>query len=270
MPDIKLFLADVDGTLVTREKILTDRAIRAVRAMRDRGIKFAITSGRPPKGMAMLIGPLAIDTPIAGFNGGAWTKPDLSLIETKTLPRDVALQTIDIIEKNGLDVWVYNGNEWRVHDKDAPHVAREEWTVKFPPTIVSDIRANLDQVVKIVGIGDDLPRVEQAEKQAQETLGSHASAARSQPYYLDVTHPEANKGFVVDYLANHLGVAPDQMATIGDQPNDTLMFRKTKLSIAMGNASDEVKKKASETTDSSEDEGFAKAVERFILGEHHG
>jgi hydroxymethylpyrimidine pyrophosphatase-like HAD family hydrolase len=66
MPDIRLVLTDVDGTLVTKEKLLTDRAKRAVQSLRDRGIVFAITSGRPPRGMAMLVEPLALDTPIAG------------------------------------------------------------------------------------------------------------------------------------------------------------------------------------------------------------
>ena len=73
---LSLLLADVDGTLVTEQKVLTERAIAAVKALREKGILFAITSGRPPRGMAMLIGPLGIDTPIAGFNGGAFVKPD--------------------------------------------------------------------------------------------------------------------------------------------------------------------------------------------------
>ena len=86
---IGLLLADVDGTLVTRDKVLTDRAKDAVRRMRQAGIRFAITSGRPPKGMAMLIEPLGLDTPIAGFNGGLFVRPDLSIIEERTLAPDV-------------------------------------------------------------------------------------------------------------------------------------------------------------------------------------
>jgi hydroxymethylpyrimidine pyrophosphatase-like HAD family hydrolase len=97
-------------------------------------------------------------------------------------------------------------------------------------------------------------------------LGEKASAARSQPYYLDVTHPQANKGTVVTVLAKKLNIPPEQIATLGDQPNDVLMFRKSGFSIAMGNASDDVKSQASAVTDSNENEGFAKAMEKFILG----
>jgi Cof subfamily protein (haloacid dehalogenase superfamily) len=270
MRRIELLLADVDGTLVTKEKLLTDRALRAVRDLRAADIKFAITSGRPPKGMAMLLGPLGIDTPIAGFNGGMWTKPDLSLIETRTLPRDVAEETVTSMLKAGLDCWVYSGEDWLVRDAQAPHVAREEWTVKFPPKIVADFGAALDHAVKIVGVSDDLALVEKCETEVQQALGARASAARSQPYYLDVTHPDANKGAAILYLSRHLGIPTENMATIGDQPNDTLMFRNSGLSIAMGNASDAVKQKANKVTTSSEDEGFANAVERFILGSDNG
>jgi Cof subfamily protein (haloacid dehalogenase superfamily) len=269
MPDIRLLLADVDGTLVTKEKLLTPRAIAAVEKLRARNIVFAITSGRPPRGMKMLIEPLAIDTPIAGFNGGLWVNPDLSIIEARTLPRDVADQTVALLQEDGLDVWVYSGEDWLVHNEDAPHVSREQWTVKFPPKVKADFGAALDTAVKIVGVSDDLPRVEAAEKRVQDALGDRASAARSQPYYLDVTHPEANKGFAIGYLAKKLGIPENAIATIGDQPNDTLMFRKSGLSIAMGNASDEVKKQATHVTTSSEEEGFAIAVEKYLLGEFH-
>ena len=123
----------------------------------------------------------------------------------------------------------------------------------------------LADAVKIVGVSDDLDRVAACEKLAQNKLGSNASAARSQPYYLDVTHPNANKGTVVMTLAKLQNISPEAIATIGDMPNDVLMFRKSGLSIAMGNASDEVKSQATVVTDSNQDEGFAKAVRKFIL-----
>ncbi len=270
MAKIRLVLADVDGTLVTKEKKLTERALAAVRKLDDAGIKFAITSGRPPRGMQMLVAPLSIRTPIAGFNGGMWVNPDLSLIEARTLPRDVAEKTIAMIEEEGLDPWVYSGEEWLIHKKDAPHAAREEWTVKFPPKVVEDFGDALDKAVKIVGVSDALDKVEECEKRVQEALGATASAARSQPYYLDVTHPDANKGAALLYLAKRLGIAPDEVATMGDQPNDVLMFRKSGLSIAMGNSSDAVKQHATHVTESSEEEGFAIGLERYVLDNANG
>jgi Cof subfamily protein (haloacid dehalogenase superfamily) len=262
---ISLVLADVDGTLVTEQKILTERAREAVKRLRAAGIRFAITSGRPPRGMQMLFDPLELDTPIAGFNGGLFVKRDLTIIEQKTLPTDVARQATDLIRKHGLDAWIYRGNDWLITKRDAPHVDREAWTVKFEPTVVANFDESLEQVAKIVGISDDLDRVKRCEADAQAMFGQRATANRSQPYYLDVTNKDANKGAVVEYLSAHLGIPTQEIATIGDQSNDVLMFKRSGLSIAMGNASDEVKAQANAVTDSYNDEGFAKAMERFVL-----
>ena len=268
---IAVVLADVDGTLVTENKELTARAIEAVQRLHKAGIAFAVTSGRPPRGMAMLIEPLAIDTPIAGFNGGVLVNPDLSVIAAKTIAPDVARDTVRLIRDHGMDCWLYTATDWFIRDPRAPHVERETWTVKFEARVVTEFAdADLDQAVKIVGISDDRDLVARAEADARQAFGAKVSAARSQPYYLDVTHPEANKGTVVATLATRLGHPAAAFATLGDMPNDVLMFAKSGFSIAMGNASDEVKAKASATTASYNDEGFAKAVERFFLSGQGG
>ena len=263
---IFLVLADVDGTLVNEEKVLTKRAESAVKALHKAGIRFAITSGRPPLGMAMLFDALDIETPIAGFNGGLFVERDLTILKEKTVPADVARQAIDLMRAHGLDTWIYSGNDWLITKAVAPHVAREAWTVKFQPKVVADVREHLHQVAKIVGISDDLDNVRRCEAEAQAAFGQHATATRSQPYYLDVTNKNANKGAVVEYLSQHIGVPEAEVATIGDQPNDVLMFKRSGFSIAMGNASDEVKAQAAAVTASYNDEGFAKAMEAFILG----
>ncbi len=264
---ISLVLADVDGALVTEQKELTPRAKAAVDAIHQAGIQFAITSGRPPRGMAMLVAPLGLTTPIAGFNGGAFVNPDMSIIEQKTLPEDVAREGLELLKSHGLDAWIYSGADWLITRRDAPHVDREAWTVKFEPTVVANFEGRLGSVAKIVGISDDLGRVKDCETAAQQSIGKRATARRSQPYYLDITHLDANKGAVADFLSKRLGVPQEAIATIGDQPNDVSMFEKSGLSIAMGNASDEVKAQATVSTASYNDEGFAKAMERFVLGD---
>ncbi|MGH7056833.1 MAG: Cof-type HAD-IIB family hydrolase [Acetobacteraceae bacterium] len=265
-PGIRLLLADVDGTLVTKDKVLTDAAKAAVKELHDAGIGLAITSGRPPRGMRMLIEPLALESPIAGFNGGVFVHPDLTVIESHKLDPAAAKETVKLLLDQGLDAWLYTEKEWLIRDRDAPHVAREAWTVKFDARVVEKFNdEELGDAVKIVGVSDDLDLVAACEKKAQEKLGNRASAARSQPYYLDVTHPNANKGTVVATLARLMKVEPREIATMGDMPNDVLMFKKSGFSIAMDNASDEVKAEASAVTASNEDEGFAKAVRKFLL-----
>ena len=263
---ISLVVSDVDGTLVNEAKVLTERAQAAVRRLRAAGIRFAITSGRPPMGMAMLLDALQVDTPIAGFNGGLFVKPDLSILKQQTLPVDAAQRAVELIRGHGLDAWVYRGNDWLVGKADAPHVEHEAWTVKFEPKVVPDVAASLDQVSKVVGVSGDFGLVQRCEADAQAVLGDRASASRSQPYYLDVTNKNANKGVVVEFLSDYLGVPLAEIATIGDSPNDVLMFKRSGFSIAMGNASDQVKAEASAVTGSYEHEGFAEAMERLVLG----
>src|SRR5438552_18006948 len=106
---VRLLLADVDGTLVTREKILTERAKDAVHKMRAAGVEFAITSGRPPRGMQMLIEPLGLTTPIAAFNGGLFVRPDLSVLEQRVLPADIIEPAMAMMKEHQLDTWIYRG-----------------------------------------------------------------------------------------------------------------------------------------------------------------
>jgi Cof subfamily protein (haloacid dehalogenase superfamily) len=262
---ISALLADVDGTLVTKAKVLTKRAMEAVRRLHESGIDFFITSGRPPRGMRMLVEPLGLKMPIAAFNGGMIVQPDLSVIDERPLPDDIVPDVINTLLAHGLDVWIYRGTDWYVRSGQAPHVDREAATVQFPPTVVPTFDGLLSRVVKIVGVSDDLDSVARCESAAQAQFGAHVSAARSQPYYLDVTHPTANKGTVIKRLSQSLNIPLQAIATIGDQPNDVLMFKPSGLSIAMGNAPPEVQRQANYVTTSYEDEGFANAVERFVL-----
>ena len=262
---IAAVLADVDGTLVTKSKALTPRALEAVEELHERGVLFAITSGRPPRGMRMLVHPLEMRGPMAAFNGGIMVTPDMTILDERTIPAEVAPAVIDAIQAHGLYAWIYRGAEWYVTDPQAPHAARESSTVQFPPTLVPSYEGLLDRAVKIVGVSDDHDLVAQCEIAVQQEFGTHASASRSQPHYLDVTNPYANKGIVVERMSYYYGIPLEQIATIGDQPNDVLMFERSGVSIAMGNASDEVQRQATFVTASNEDEGFAKAIEEFIL-----
>ncbi len=262
---IRLLLADVDGTLVTPDKVLTDRAVGAVRRLGEAGILFAITSGRPPRGMSMLIEPLNITTLIAAFNGGLLVNPDMSVVEQRVLPEELVVPVAGLIRSFGLGTWVYRGPDWYVPDPEGPHVARESRTVQFEPKVMTSLDGLTAHVAKLVGVSDDLDAVARAASAARDRFGDHVAASQSQPYYLDVTHPDANKGAVARDLSVRYGIPPQAIATIGDMPNDVLMFAHSGLSIAMGNASPEVQRAARRVTASNQEEGFASAVDRFIL-----
>jgi len=267
MPEnpIRLLLADVDGTLVTPDKVLTQRTIEAVHALHAADVPFAITSGRPPRGMSMLVEPLELSTPIAAFNGGLIVDPDMTVMEQKLVPESLVMPILTLMESYGLVTWIYRGADWYVRDLKGPHVDREAATVQFQPIVGESFDGLSDRVAKIVGVSDDHDAMARATEAARDQFCDHVTAAQSQPYYLDVTHPEANKGAVVKFLSARFGIATSQIATIGDMPNDVLMFAHSGLSIAMGNASSEVQRAARMVTTTNQDEGFANAVQRFVL-----
>jgi Cof subfamily protein (haloacid dehalogenase superfamily) len=264
--DIQLLLSDVDGTLVTNDKVLTPAAISAAQALHAAGIGLAVTSSRPPFGLRMLIEPLALRLPIAGCNGGVLVNPDLTVIETNYIDAGAAAGVVDFLRGMKLDVWLYTDTEWLVPDARGPHVAREAWILKTDPKVASDFAAaELARSVKIVGVADDFDRIAESEARAQSQFGDTVSATRSAAYFLDVTNPKANKGDVVTMLARRLGISADQIATIGDMPNDVLMFHRSGFSIAMGNASDAVKSQAQAVTASNQEDGWADALRTYIL-----
>jgi Cof subfamily protein (haloacid dehalogenase superfamily)/HAD superfamily hydrolase (TIGR01509 family) len=265
-PRIKLLIADVDGTLLTPNKALSAATCQAVDRLRDAGVRFTITSGRPPRGMAALIAPLKLTAPVAAFNGGMFVNADLTtVLSQRTLAPFVAQQAVDRLLAAGLDVWVYQGVGWFLRRADAFRVARERSNVGFDPVVTTDLRAVLDGAIKIVGVSEDRALVARCEAELNAALGAEASAARSTAFYLDITHPEANKGMVVREMARMLNLSLDEIATIGDMPNDVPMLRLSGLSVAMGNAGPEVQAVARHVTRSNEEEGFAHAVETFVL-----
>jgi Cof subfamily protein (haloacid dehalogenase superfamily) len=264
---IQLLLSDVDGTLVRQDKTLTERTVQAVHALHDAGIHFAVTSGRPPRGMAMLVEPLALRGPLAGFNGGLVVEPDMDVLEEHAIEDQHVPPAIRLLEASGLYVWAYRGNDWYVRDPDGPRVDRESHTLQFGPTVVDDFDTLGPGVAKLVGVSDDLGAVAAAQRSVTDELGGHVSAATSQPYYLDITHPRANKGAVVELLSNRYEVPSEHIATIGDGRNDILMFDRSGLSIAMGNAHPDVQDAARHVTTTNEDDGFANAVQQYVLPE---
>jgi Cof subfamily protein (haloacid dehalogenase superfamily) len=259
-------ISDVDGTLVTEDKILTSRAQAAVAALRASGILFSITSARPPRGLRILIEPLGITTPVTGFNGGVVATTDFSVITEHLLSPEIARRAVDLLDAHQVQIWVFSGQDWFLRDSGGPYVGKEERTVGFQPTMVEDFGRNLNAAAKIVGVSKDFDLLARCDRDVRAALADRGTVARSQPYYLDITHPLANKGTALSQIAKLLGVPLAEIAVIGDGGNDVAMFERSGLSIAMGNASPEVQHAADLVTDSNAEEGFANAIERFILG----
>jgi Cof subfamily protein (haloacid dehalogenase superfamily) len=272
MRRLSLVVSDVDGTLVTPDKVLTPRAIAAVERLHASGIAFSICSSRPPFGLRMLVEPLRLKLPFGGYNSGAIVEPDLpilTVVEQRLIPPDAAKQAVAMFREHGIDCWLFVGNEWLCTNPAGAKIELETYTVRQPPTIVPQFTdAHFAAVGKIVGPSEDHDRVALLAELIGQVLSGRAHVARSQPYYCDVIAPGIDKGRLVELLAERLGGVPRaQIMVLGDMENDLEMFRKAGFAVAMGNASEVVKREAGAVTAANDEDGFAAAIERYVFGE---
>ena len=263
---ISLVISDVDGTLINSEKMLTAKTLAAVAKLQEANILFAIASARPPFGLKTIVKTIELQQPFGSFNGGAILNPNFDMIERTILPSETISAIIATIESYGLDIWLNSDRHWYLKDPQGVHVAHHRESLQFEPTVISDYEDIEDEICKIVGVGADFAAVAECETAMQQKFGSRLCATRSQAYYLDVTHPDANKGMVVKKLSQLLAIPQAEIVTIGDNHNDISMFEQSGNSIAMGNASLEVQQRATFVTSSNDNEGFAKAIENLVLG----
>jgi len=268
---ISLVVTDVDGTLVTGDKRLTPRAIRAVETLRARGIAFTVASSRPPIGLRPLVAPLGLDLPgldlpMGAFNGSTVVRPDLSLIDETLIPEAAARTAAARFAAEAVDLWVFADGAWLLTDPDGPYTDLERRTLQAAPRVVDDLAPHLGRAAKLVGVSRDHARLAALEPRLADEISDGAAVHRSQAYYLDVTPPHVDKGHFVARIAGELGVPLAAVAVLGDMANDTAMFARAGLSIAMGNASDAVKRAATRVTGTNDEDGFAEAIERYVLG----
>ena len=261
---IRLLVSDVDGTLVAPDKSLPTSAVAAATRLREAGVLLALVSARPPFGMryaAEGTHPAAV----AGFNGGTVMDGKGTVLERHLLPEDAGREALTLLAERGVPAWLFTGDEWLLTDSGAHYVPLETHTVRQGPRVVPDLEPYLGQCGKIVGSTADHALLAAVEGEMQARLGERAAARRSQLYYLDVTHPDANKGFALKALCRQLGVTPAETACIGDAPNDLPMFAVAGFAIAMGNAEPEVQAQAAAVAGRNDGDGWAGAVDRIVL-----
>lgn len=262
---ISLLISDIDGTLVRSDKRLSDGVAAAVRRVLGAGIPMSLISARPPSGMLWIAERLGLRGPIAAFNGGTVVMSDGRVVSEARLDSAIAAAALARIDRAGVTPWLFANGKWYARDRDNPNLSRERLAANLEPIFDADLATLLGHADKLVGVSDDHDLLASIEAETQAALGESATVARSQPYYLDITGPLANKGDGVAALAAAYGVPLSAVAVLGDQRNDLPMFARAGLSVAMGQAPEEVRAAASHVALSNEDDGVADAIDRFVL-----
>jgi Cof subfamily protein (haloacid dehalogenase superfamily) len=263
MNDIRLFVSDIDGTLVRRDKSLSDGNVAAAQRLVAAGIPMSLISARPPSGMLAIVKRIGLPGPFGAFNGGTLFEADGTLRSAARLADDLAREILALIGTR-CEVWLFASGVWYAHDRAGRHVAPEQIAAGIDPDVRADFSGVAAEVDKIVAVCDDPSLLDAIQGEAVARFGANANIARSQTYYLDFTAPAANKGDGVAALAAAYGVPLDQVAVAGDMDNDLAMFARAGTSFAMGQASERVRSAAKYVSASNEDDGVARAIERVL------
>ena len=262
---IRLVVSDIDGTLVRNDKSLSDVVVAAVQRLQDAGTAFSLISARPPSGMLWIAAKLGLTGKIASFNGGTILKPSGEIVSAYLIDPSFAACTLTMFDRPGVETWLFANANWYARTTPSEFFSRERKSANVEPLIVGSFDGLLANVDKIVAVSNDGALLTQINSEVTIALGAAATVSRSQAYYLDVTAPRGNKGDGVAALAAAFDLPLASVAVFGDQHNDLAMFERAGLSVAMGQAPQEVRVGATHVSRSNEDDGVADAIDRFVL-----
>jgi Cof subfamily protein (haloacid dehalogenase superfamily) len=262
-PNIELVVSDIDGTLITSNHEITPETKRVSLELRLHGMHLCLASSRPPRSIKPIARELGLRAPFAAFNGALIQLPDDQILASSIVPPNITQRIKSIATHLGLDVWLYDHKDWWVNQR-TPFVDREAQTAGFFPRSEGYPAQLKRENIKltVAGTPDVILR---AQERIRGEMGTVVAVSRSKPRFLDITAYDWDKGAVLNRLAPLLGVGLDRVATIGDGPNDVGMFKKSILSIAMGQAVDQIKHQALHVTASNDEDGWARGIEKFIL-----
>lgn len=262
---IRLVVSDIDGTLVRKDKSLSDGNVAAARRLAGAGVAMTLISARPVSGMLWIGERLELDGPFGAFNGGTIFKADGSILEHHVLAEEVARAVLAHLEKEAVIRWLFADGDWLASEADGEHTPREVKSANVQPILGQDFGDRAARADKIVAVTDDAALLDRIEAEVKALVGDRATVARSQTYYLDITAPAGNKGDGIAALARAFDVPLEETVAFGDQANDLPMFARAGYSVAMGQAPDPVKKAAGEVAATNDDDGVADAIDRLVL-----
>jgi Cof subfamily protein (haloacid dehalogenase superfamily) len=262
---LRLLVSDIDGTLVREDKTLSEAVVTAARRLIAAGVQMTLISARPPSGVLWIARKLELTLPIGAFNGGTIVTPDGEVLFAVRLEPDAASQALRLIDRPGVTPWIFSEGCWYAARPDGKHDLSERLSANQEPHFRADLTCLIGAADKIVAVCDDHAMLAEMEGEVARSLGQAATVARSQPYYLDITAPAANKGDGIIALAAAAGVPLANVAAIGDQRNDIAMFERAGLSVAMRQGPETVRARATYVTGSNAEDGVAQAIDDILL-----
>jgi len=262
MADIKLIATDIDGTILKYNFEFNQEVKDCIKGLCQAGIKVVLVTGRMHAATDYIAEELGLDTPIISYQGGM-VKHNNEVLYQRTLP---ALETREILnwaKQNDVHVNLYMNDELYVEKDD--EIVRRYTGERSTGFIVKSFEGlDLHDLNKLLLI--DFNNHQRVTDWANYLSKNYPQlhVVKSTPYFCEVCHGEATKFCAVEFLRKHYGFKKEEVMTIGDQNNDIELLAAGGLKVAMGNATPELKAVAEYITDTVNNNGFVKAVERFV------
>lgn len=267
----KLVAIDMDGTLLKEDKTISERTKKAIQSAREKGVTVVLATGRPIEGVSRYLKELDMYSEkdyVLSYNGALIQKT-----KSKEAVAKVALKGEDLhylrklSNELGVNIHAFSEKKGLITPKNSKYteVEAEINNIEIHEMNIDNISDD-EVMIKIMMI-DEPEILEKAVGNLPKEVYEKYTVVRSTPFFLEFLNKDVNKGVGVEMLAKHLGLNKDSVMTLGDAGNDLHMIEYAGLGIAMENAFDEVKEAADYITDSNDNDGVAKAIEKFILNQ---
>lgn len=270
----KLIAIDMDGTLLNSENEISQRNKESIKTAASLGINIVLSTGRLFKSAYQYANDLEITSPIISCNGAYVTEKDVSKIMYKApLEQDVSMKVIELSEKEKINYYFLNDSTFYISEVNSYSEFFQEWSKKADLKIGEDIiilkeplkavKENNIKVYKFIFIEEDKDKLIKFKEKLKGISG--IEVVSSWWNNIEVMKKGVSKGSALKELCKKLDIDKEQVIAIGDNENDISMLEFAGLAVAMGNGDDKVKKIANYVTDTNDNDGVGKAIEKHIL-----
>ena len=261
---IKMVATDIDGTILNWDFEFSPEVIECIKKLTKNNIKVVLVTGRMHRAALKLAQKLELETPIVSYQGGLIKEQSGKTLYEKTMDVKYAKQVIKWAKENNVHINLYMDDVLYV-ENDNIAVKRYTGERYIPYEVCNFDELEIKNVNKILAIDfDDVERVTGWVDYLKQKL-PELYIVKSTPYFCEISNPEAKKSCAVEFLSNYYGIKKEEILAIGDQNNDIELLKSGGVAVAMGNATDELKKHADFVTDTIDNNGFVKAVEKFVF-----
>lgn len=263
---IKLFVTDIDGTLLVTGRAVSEKNLRAVHEMVGAGVIFTLATGRMYRATLPIARALGVDVPLITYNGALIKSTAGEVIHEDCIPKDLMRELLEFGRERGWHLQTYAGDQLRYARRNELSEGYEAAVnVKGEAVGWDGLKKFSEGSYKLLLVTNGAAASNEGIKILETEFGDRIDALKSNPQYVEITSKGVSKAAALRLLASKYGLSIEETLAIGDSGNDVPMLRAAGVGVAMGNASDEVKAACRYVTGLCADDGFADAVNRFVF-----